>query len=525
MSNFKAIQYFKENFDIKNLFKSVFVITLFSLILRALGFFMRIIVSRELGAEALGVYQISQSFFYVLVTVVASGLPATISHLSARYKVTEDKNAEGSAVSASLIIGITTSIILEILLFCFRNVIIDATTKESWTIILCLSPSILITAIYGSFRGALWGRQKHTQNCFAEIGEQGTRLVLFLILLTTAPSPIVGAIRASICYTLSCTVSMFFVIFFYFKGGSKLKSPKNSFKKVLKSSFPITLLHLLSSLLQPIISIIVPYELQCAGYTESQAIGLFGIITGMTLPLLTLPDTLIGSYSTALMPEISKSIVIKNKKELEEQIKTAITFTLFISFCFVPVYIGSGQNIGSFLFNNTTSGYLLARASFVMVPMGLNNITQGILNSLDLESKSFKNYILGSIFMILSIIFLPRYLGVNALIVGLGASITISSFFNIRMLEKYLNTKNLIIKPLFLMSIFAIPSSMLGNFVSGIFKCLVPQFFNIAFSCLSSLLCFVLLCMVFNIINLRAVINSIKKYKNVRMMKRKKATT
>lgn len=521
----KAIQYFEEKSTIKNLFKSVFVITLFSLILRALGFVMRIIISRELGAEALGVYQISQSFFYVLVTVVASGLPATISHLSARYKVTEDKNAEGSAVAASLIIGIIVSILLEILLLCFKNVIINATTKESWTIILCLSPSILITAIYGSFRGALWGRQKHIQNCFAEIGEQGTRLLLFLILLTTAPSPIIGAIRASVCYTLSCAVSMLLVIFFYFKGGSKLKSPKNSFKKVLKSSLPITLLHLISSLLQPIISIIVPYELQCAGYTESQAIGLFGIITGMTLPLLTLPDTLIGSYSTALMPEISKSIVIKDKKELENQIKTAITFTLFISFCFVPVYIGAGQNIGSFLFNNTTSGYLLARSSFVMVPMGLNNITQGILNSLDMESKSFKNYILGSIFMIFSIIFLPRYLGVNALIIGLGLSITISSIFNIRMIEKYLETNNLIIKPLFFMTIFAIPSSMFGHFVGGVFNCLVPQFFNLVFSCSASLLCFVLLCIIFNVINISAVINSLKRFKNVKLMKKKQSTT
>ena len=483
---------------------------------------MRVIVSRELGAEALGVYQISQSFFYVLVTVVASGLPTTISHFSARYKVTEDKDAEGSAVSASLIIGITISIILEILLFCFKNIIIDATTKESWTIILCLSPSILITSIYGSFRGALWGRQKHVQNCISEIGEQGTRLILFLILLTTAPSPIVGAIRASMCYTLSCLVSMLFTIFFYFKGGSKLKSPKHTFKRVLKSSLPITMLHLISSLLQPIISIIVPYELQCAGYTEAQAIGLFGIITGMTLPLLTLPDTLIGSYSTALMPEISKSIVVKNKKELQNQIKSAITFTLFICFCFVPVYIGSGENIGSFLFNNATSGYLLARASFVMVPMGLNSITQGILNSLDMESKSFKNYIIGSIFMILSIIFLPRYLGVNAMILGLGISITISAFFNLRMISKYLGLTTIVLKPLLLMTFFAIPSSMLGSFVGGILKCAVPQFFNIAFSCLTSLICFIILCIIFDIVNISAMFSSIKRFKNIKIMKKKK---
>ncbi len=482
---------------------------------------MRIVLSRVLGAEALGTYQIAQSFFYVLVTVVASGLPSTISHLSARYKVTSDKEAEGRAVSSSLIIGISISVILEILLFCVKDLIINATTVEVYTIILCLSPSILITAIYGSFRGALWGKQKHTQNCLAEIGEQLTRLVLFFILLTTAPTPMIGAIRAGLCYSISCLVSMFIVIIFYFKSGSVLRKPGKTFKTVFKQSWPITLLHLVSSIAQPIISIIIPYELQCAGYTETQAIGLFGIITGMTLPLLTLPDTLIGSYSTALIPEISANVVKKDTEELTNQVKSAMTFTLFICFCFVPIYIGVGEEIGSFLFNNTTSGHLLAKAAFIMIPMGLSNITQNILNSLNMEFKSFKNYIIGSVFMFLSIIFLPRFIGVNALIVGMGSSILISSVLNILMIEKYLQIKGIIWKPLALMSIFALPSSLIGSFMSGVLKCLVPQFFEIAISAGISLLSFIILCSVFNVVSISTIFVSLKRFKKTRIMRKR----
>ena len=494
---------------------------MFSLILRALGFFMRIILSRVLGAEALGTYQIAQSFFYVLVTVVASGLPSTISHMSARYKVTKDKDAEGRAVSSSLIIGITISIVLEIILLCCKNLIINATTKETFTIILCLSPSILITAIYGSFRGALWGKQKHIQNCLSEIGEQLTRLVLFFVLLYSAPTPMIGAIRAGLSYTISCLVSMFVSIIFYFKSGSVLRKPGKDFKKVLKSSLPITLLHLVSSVVQPIIAIIVPYQLQCAGYSESQAVGLFGIITGMTLPLLTLPDTLIGSYSTALIPEISASMVKDNKRELENQIKSAITFTLFICFCFVPVYLSVGKEIGQFLFNNTTSGYLLAKASLVMIPMGLNSISQNILNSLNMEFKSFKNYVIGSALMFLSIIFLPRYMGVNAMIIGMGGSIALSCMLNLLMIEKYLGIKWLVVKPLGLMLLFAIPSSMIGSFLSGLLKFAMPQFFEIAISALAALTCFVLLCMIFNVVNISTIFVSLKRFKRTKIMKKR----
>lgn len=499
----------------------MFIITLFSLLLKVFGFLMRIILSRELGAEALGNYQIALSFFYVLLTVVASGLPTTLSHLSAKYKVTNDKQAEGSAVSASILIGAGFSVLLILLLLLLKNPIENATTPATYTIILCLSPSIFITAIYSGFRGALWGRKKHLHNCLSEVGEQFVRLLLFIVLLTTAPSPIVGAIRAGVCYTLSCLVSLIIAIIFYFRCGGVLKSPKAQFKNVLKTSLPITCLHIVSSLLQPLIAIVVPYELQLAGYTETQAIGLFGIVTGMTMPLLALPNTLVGSYATALIPEITTTLVKKDKKELSSQIKTAICFTLFICFCFVPVYIGAGKEIGSLLFNNTTSGYLLARASFIMVPMGLSSITQSILNSVNLEFKSFKNYIIGSVLLVLSIIILPRYLGIDAIIVGTAGSITISSVLNLRMISKQLGISGLVLKPLALMSLFVIPSSMLGNFVLGMFKCLVPQFFAVAFSCIASLVSFVTLCLLFGVINIKALFVSLKQIKQIKVLKKK----
>ena len=507
---------------IKNLFKSVFVLTLFSLLMRILGFFMRIVLSRELGAEALGIYQIALSFFYVFLTIVSSGLPTTISHLSAKYKVTGDKETEGKVVSASLVLGIVFSIFLEIIILLSKPIIIRTTSAECFTIILCLSPSIFITAIYMSFRGALWGRQKHVANGFAEIGEQTIRFLLFIVFLTTAKSPIIGAIRAGCCYTISCLVSMCLAVFFYFKNGSILKSPQGMIKKVFKSSFPITMLHLLSSVLQPIIAIVIPYKLRCAGYTEKEAIGLFGIVTGMTIPLLSLPSAVVGAYSTALTPEISESIAIKDREKLKSHIKTALTLTMFVEFCFVPVYIGTGQEIGSFLFNNTTSGYLLAKASFMMVPMGINEITQSVLNSTDLQSNGFKNYVVGSIFLIFSLFFLPQYFGIDAMIYGSALSLTISSILNIITISKKLKIKGIILRPLCFMSLFVLPSSILGHSMTQILKCLMPQFFTVAISCFTSFVCFVMLCIIFDIVKISTIFSSIKKFKNARILKKKK---
>jgi O-antigen/teichoic acid export membrane protein len=43
-------------------------------------------MSRELGAEIIGIYQISQSILGVFMTLVSSGIPLTISRFSAQFK-------------------------------------------------------------------------------------------------------------------------------------------------------------------------------------------------------------------------------------------------------------------------------------------------------------------------------------------------------------------------------------------------------------------------------------------------------
>ena len=96
----------------KSLFKTVATITFFAIITRVLGFFFRIYLSRMLGPEALGIYQISISVFFVLLTFVASGMPLVVSKITARLYAKQDKKTEGSLVSVSLIISIITSLIL-----------------------------------------------------------------------------------------------------------------------------------------------------------------------------------------------------------------------------------------------------------------------------------------------------------------------------------------------------------------------------------------------------------------------------
>ncbi len=74
----------------KSLFKTVALITFFSVITRVVGFLFRIYLSRTVGAEALGMYQVAFSIFMVLLTIISSGLPLVISRMNSSFIINSD---------------------------------------------------------------------------------------------------------------------------------------------------------------------------------------------------------------------------------------------------------------------------------------------------------------------------------------------------------------------------------------------------------------------------------------------------
>ena len=491
--------------------------------LKIIGFFLRIILSRELGAEALGYYQVSLSFYGVLCTIIGSGLPVTVSHYSAKASVNKNYKAESSAVSSALIIGTICSCLITLFCFLFKNLIIKNTNPISANILLLLLPAVFAGSLYSAFRGALWGRKRHFDNCLSEVGEQTFRLILFFVMFSFTTQGENAAYMAAICNSLSCFVSLIISIFFYFKRGGKLYNPKYEFKKVLKTSSAITLVRVIMSLAQPIIAILLPLRLVSAGFTNEQAMSLFGVALGMTMPLLMLPNTIIGSYATALIPELTTSLEAKNKNEFNDQTKMAITISLLISFCFLPVFLGLGEQIGILLFNNATSGYLLKISAWTIIPIGLCGITNSVLNVLGLETRGFYHQLAGSLLLLLSILFLPKYVGISALAYGMGGCMAITTILNLILIYKRTNINGLILKPFALMTIFCIPSSIFCKWLFGILKYILTPFFSVCFSAAGGLLLFVILCLTFGVINVSALFIQLKrvKIKKIRLKKAK----
>lgn len=486
----------------KSIFKNVVIITAFTLLTRMLGFFFRIFLSRAIGAEALGMFQVASSIFMVLLTIVSSGFTLIISRMTASYRVSSDKKSVGSLVTSSLLVGLMVSVILCLVIFLFRNLFSNLFTDQNcMNILIILLPSLVFSAIYSVFRGAMWGNDNYFGLCASELLEEVVKIVVCVLLLASGMTALQNALAVAWSFTLSCIVSAFFVMLLYFYYGGKMGKPSRVYRKVIRQSAPITGVRVVGSFVQPLIALILPAQLISAGYTSSQALALYGIAVGMTLPFLYLPTSIIGSLSTALVPDISMAMVQNDSDHIQKRVSSSVLFALFVSFLIVPCFMAIGDKFGMFIYNEPLSGKLLQYSAWIMIPMGVNNITSAILNSVGLEVKSFLNYLVGGVFLFLSVLILPRFIGINALIIGMGLSTLVTAFLNIIMLRRKLKIKIEVKKNLLLMILFSVPTMAMVSFLSSLLSYVFPVFLDLAISCAVGLGLFTLLCVMFNVIN------------------------
>lgn len=494
-------------------FKAMFCVTFFSVCTRALGFLLKIYLSRKLGSEMLGSYQVTMSIFAVFLTLVSSGIPVVLSRNVSYFSHNNNKKSTGSVVSSGLILTATICLFVSLFIICFPSTI-NAIFSENLSsdMLLLLLPALIFSSVYEVLRGALWGQEQFFAISFTEFLEQIIRIIILVLLFEFGISNLSLINKTALSLSLACIFSSIIVFIIYIKKGGNFAHPKYEFKSLLKTSTPITAVRTVSSLVAMLISIIIPLRLQTYGLSQSEALSEFGIIMGMTFQLIMIPSTLIGSLAVTMIPSISgeSNDIDKNKVKdilpLKNKIMFSIKTTIVFSTLLLGLFIALGEPICKFLYNNSRAGLYLSYAAISMLPLGISQITSSILNAIGLEMKALKNYAISSAVLIVCIYFLPKYIGTLSLIVGYILMSTISSFLNLLMLKK----RNLVdfsfMKIIFIMLTISLFSALLGVFTYNLLSkwSIFALFISASIIMCSTLL----LIFIFNIANFKIVVLS-----------------
>ena len=289
----------------------------------------------------------------------------------------------------------------------------------------------------------------------------------------------------------------------YFINGGRLENPFKELKPLFSSSSSITVMRTTTSLINTLIAIILPMQLVLSGISSQDALSRFGELSGMSIPLISIPSTIIGSIALVLVPELSDNFYRHNDVTLKNNIEKAIKCSVFIACLIIPSFIALGKDIGILLFSNENAGIYVSRACIIMFPMSITLITTSMLNSLNLEKKTLFYYLIGASVLLLCIYFLPKYIGIYSLVLGLLLSYIITSIFNLILLKKTCKKPPKIMTFLIASLVFIIPSTLLCYLLYSVFSHFLPSIINIILSAVITTIFSYLFYKVFDLINIK----------------------
>lgn len=241
------------------------MVTVFSTVEKALSFFYRIFLSRVIGAEGLGIYQICLSVFAVFLTAASSGIPVTVSRLIAKSSAAGDKKSGNAAVTAGVIATLIFTVPMAIVLFFGRNALgflfSDERCKD---LFLLLLPGLIITSIYAVMRGSFWGNKQFLPYSVIELLEDAVMVVTGCVLVFGVADPVLGAQRATVAVLISYVFSFIVSLFWYFHKGGRFVNPKNQLKPLFSASLPITAMRTSTSVLNSAVAVLLPVLLMNA---------------------------------------------------------------------------------------------------------------------------------------------------------------------------------------------------------------------------------------------------------------------
>ena len=483
-------------------------LTAFSILTRFLGFLYKIYLSRIMSTYELGVYSLTLSVYMVLITIVASSIPLSISKIASNNRSLNKEYNTHYSVTSSLILSTIVSIVLVIGIILSKPLLVWILGGQlGFEIIITLIPSIIFSALYSQIRGYLWGYENYFSVSMVEFIEQILRIVfcMLFVSLKIFPSPVISV---GVALSIACGISTLYGYYLYFKNKGRLKFKRGYFKEIIKSSLPLTAVRLFGSILQPIVAIILPIILSNFGIDKEVAVSELGVAMGMTMPLLSIPSTIIGSLCMVLVPRIS-SYNQETSSTLNKQIDNYINFSIICIMLFVPVFIVLGVPMCEFIFNNTLSGIYISNCAWIIVPMGIAQITTSILNALNQEQKTFIYYIISSLFMFLCILVMPKFLGTMSMLYSIGISNIVLSILNIIKIKKLTNYSTKISSKIIVQIMISLPIILLTNITYNWTSIITSKIISIIICSTISIIGYILLIFTFNILDFKIVKNLI----------------
>lgn len=417
----------------QTIIRGTFILTATGFLCRFMGFFYRIFLSHTFGEEGVGLYQLIFPVYSLCFALTAAGLETAISRTVAQ-KVSLGRKKEARQI---LMLGLVLSVLLScacVLIlqgnaaYIAEKLLGDARCEP---LLIPLSYALPFAAIHSCICGYCYGMKETKIPALSQVVEQVTRIisvyVFYLILMkkgddVTITIAVLGLVIGEMLSALYAAKSL--------TRSSHVLSHLNitytdfvhRFRELMPLSLPLTANRVLINLLQSIEAISIPARLQLYNHSTSEALSIYGVLTGMALPCILFPSAITNSISIMLMPTVAEIQTTDNRDDMVNIIKKVAgsCFILGLSCCFIFLVLGNWM--GTVLFGSSTAGKFIITLAWMCPFLYTNSALLSVINGLGKTAYTFLINSLGLLIRIGSVFAAIPLFGIQGYLWGMLAS-------------------------------------------------------------------------------------------------------
>ena len=397
--------------------KSTIILVIGGLITKILAMVIRIIITRTIGTEGIGLYMMVMPTFTLFVTISSLSLTTSISKVVAEDN-RNNRNVVFGVVPVAMIFNVIVVLFIIICAPFIANRLLQ--NNDLYYPLLATGLTLPFITLSSIARGYFFGKQKMIPHVTSNIVEQIIRIIVIMLVTPfLLKQGIIYAITGLILLNILSELASIIVLFLFLPKRFKLnkndlKYNESNIKDTFAISIPTTMGRLISSVglfLEPIVITFVFLKL---GYNTFEITMNYGIISGYVLPMVAMPSFLSGAISSALLPVVTKYYEEKKINHLKNKIKQAILLSLAVGIPFTIIMILFPEFCLNVLFN-TNEGINLLR---IAAPIYLIAYIEGpLVSSLHAMNKSntvLLSSVIGNIIKIV-VLFITSYFNIGML--------------------------------------------------------------------------------------------------------------
>ena len=437
--------------------KGTMILTISSIIVKVIGSLNWIILSRVLGGEGIGLYQMGFPIYLMAITVSSAGVPVAISIITSEKLANKDYRGAKRVFNVSLRLLLVSGLLFSSALFFGADFLINQhiiRDSRAYYSIIALAPAVFFVTFLASFRGYLQGWQIMTPTATSEVVEQLVRVITMLIfadlfmpygLAYAAGGASMGAGAGAFCALL--------VLMWFYRRLKKrlhaeieaqddsipLESAGSIIKRLLKLALPVSLTSLMLPIGANLDLLIVPQRLEVAGFDVRHATELFGYLTGMAVPLVNLAAIFTAAMTISLVPSISESRTLGHFNAIQEKIRIAFRVAMIITFpCFMGLFF-LAEKVAALIYNAPGAAGAIQTMSVGILFLGMHQISTGILQGLGKTAIPVINMLLACLVKVVISWWLTAipYLGIKGASLATVADFAVAAIINMGFIYKY----------------------------------------------------------------------------------------